>query len=409
MKIAIWDDDTEAATGWKGQIEELLRPEGPIVEAHDSEEIKQEFEILHSRRRRYLDGEVVLEEDGASKLDQTDVLVLDNDLFELDTFVDLSAELVASRSLVYTECPYVVVLNLSPDIDFDLTLLGHADSKADLHINDRFVADRGLWLECPLVDSSFRPWHWPLLLSAGSLQKSRAEELRVYLTEGDPHVPVLDYFGFSDTARTRLSRSARAFLHPTKSADEVSFLDFISNNAKAVDVRDAKTLVANENLNKIAQVCARRVSRWLSQLVAGPQDIIIDLPHLIAEFPFLVQKNHQGDLGRWNSFAMLDGAPVAELTLDVGEFQFGLSRWFDRPVYWRDKLDTEENLDRLLEFTGAESEGPVFCEDASSFHHPEECQRFVAGYHSSSDNRFVRWFDSGAGVVNYGPHSRLAM
>ena len=415
MKITVWDDDDGAAATWKGQIEDLLRKEGLLgqkgtdVTAQDVKEIKDEFQVLHDRRRRYLEGDVVSEEGVVTRLDQTDLLVVDNDLFELDTFVDVSAEMVAARCLVYTECSYVVVLNMNPDIDFDLSLLGHADSKADLHINDQFLGNRGLWFECPAQDNSFRPWHWPLLFSAGSLQKSRVQELQDYLVEGDANLPILDYFGFSETARTRLSRSARAFLHPTRSADEISFLDFISNNVKAVDVKDGTRLVDVEDKNKIAQVCARRLAKWLSHLVLGPQDIVIDLPHLIGEFPFLVKGSRQDDLEYWNTFAALEGAPVEELTEDVSEFQFGATRWFDRPVYWREKLDTEENLDRLLELARVRGQWPVFCEDASSFHLSDDCQRFVAGYHSASDNRFLRWFDGGTGAVRYGPHSRMAM
>ncbi len=407
MEITVWDDHLDAADAWKEQIEGLVGDVAHVV-AHGVEQIDRELEVLHERRRRYLGGDTGSEARDVSSLDQTDVLVVDNDLFELDKFVDLSAEMVAARSLVYTECRYVVVLNLSPDIDFDLSLLGHVGSKADLHINQQFVGNRGLWLECPLTDRSFRPWPWPLLLSAVSLQKARVDELRQYFVDGDRSVPLLDYFRFSETARRHLSRSAKAFLHPTKRAEEVSFLDFISGNVQAVDARDGAKVAETDDVDKIARICARRLSKWLSHLVAGPQDIIIDLPHLIAEFPFLVPEHRRPELEGWNAFAKLEGAPVEELTEDVSEFQFRGRHWFDRPVYWREKLCTEETVDRLLEVTRANGELPVFCEDASSFHPARECQRFVAGYHSASDTRFVRWFGSGAGGINYAPYSRLA-
>ena len=279
MKITVWDDDLEAAAGWRDEIEQVLRErgvEGNIV-AHERDKIRSELQVLHDKRKRSIEEKDENENAGISELDDTDILVVDNDLFALDEFVDLSAEMVAARVLVYAKCAYIVVLNLNPDIDFDLSLIGHPASKADLHVNDQFVSNPGLWMECPRENHAFRPWAWPLLVSQAELQRARTEELKQVLAQGDPDIPILDYFAFNETARSRLSRSTRGFLHPRKDIKDVSFKDFITGNADAIDVKDAEGAISDGDVSIIARICARRLSKWLSHFVLGPQDILIDL------------------------------------------------------------------------------------------------------------------------------------
>ena len=411
MKITVWDDDQEAAADWRDEIQQVIDGHGVVgnVIAHERDEIRNELKILHSRRRHSLEGEGASEDGDNPELDSTDILVVDNDLFALDEFVDLTAEMVAARVLAYADCAYVVVLNVNPEVDFDLSLLGRPDSKADLHINDPFLSNPGLWMECPREGYAFRPWTWPLLVSQADLQRARASDLEQILSDGNANVPILDYFSFNDTARARLSRSTRGFLHPSKDIKEVSFRDFISGNANAIDLKDGEGAIKGEHVGDIARICARRLSKWLSHFVLGPQDILIDLPHLISEFPFLVPAEQRGNGDFWNLFANLETPPMGQLTDDVSPTRFQLPHWFDRPVFWKEGFDTEENIDRLIEAVSEAREWPVFCEDASAFFPADGCKEFVAGYHAASDNRFVRWFDNGDEVVNYGPHSRLAM
>ena len=406
MKICVWDDETELAVDWGKKIRSLMEDDDVEVNAPDRKRIDEELHILHERRRTYMDSDEVLAPNGASQLDDTDILIVDNDLFELDHFSDFSAEMVAIRARVYTTCGCIVVLNRNPDLDFDLSLLGHSDSKADLHINDRFVADDGLWLTCPKEDGIFRPWHWPLLRASARLYKARVDELNDLLSSDERDMPILDYFGFSEDAKNRLSRSARAFLHPKRQAEEVSFYNFLAGNATAVDVRDGKNIIRKRDDCKIAQICAHRISKLLERLVLGPQDVLVDLPHLVEKLPFLVPPDYQSVEVFWNSLARLEHAPIDELHGEISPHLFQRNIWFDRPVFWWHQLDTEDNLDKLLGASDANPKQLVFCEDASAFHASVDCHRFVAAHHSMSDARFVRWLNDDD--VNYGPQSRLA-
>ena len=405
MKIAVWDDNPNAAIEWKGRLEAVLPHGSADIHAATAQEIEDDLRVLHERRKTYL--ECGVDREGQSRLDDTHILIVDHDLFDLPKLNDLSAETVANRVSIYTDCAYIVVLNRNPDLDFDLTLLGNPESKADLHINDRFVGNIGLWRECPATNGAFRPWHWPLLPWAVDLYESRLQEVVALLNSDDSERPILDHLGFGDSCKRRLSRAARAFLHPKIPADQVTFSSFLQGNAKAVSLRDGAKIASRRDVRKIARIGARRVSKWLARYVVGPQDPLIDLPHLVEKMPFLVPPQERESIDYWNSCAKLRGAPT-EVVSDAKIGKFQGEKWFDRPCFWAAGMETEENVNRLIEESDANVGSLVFCEDASAFHNAELCDQFVAAHNSMSDNRFVRWLSESEGVIRYGPQSRLA-
>lgn len=407
-RISIWDDDARVALGWKQEIERLLDDADVCVKAFEVEEIDHELHILHQRRESFLRSDDN-EPDDKSALDTTHVLIVDNDLFHLKDFSDFSAEMVATRAGVYTDCGSIVVLNLNPDVDFDLTLLGNPDSKADIHINDKFVADPGLWKQCPKDAGTFRPWHWPLLLSEAELHKARVDELHGMLLEGGSDKPILDYLGFPEEAKRRLSRFARAFLHPLQNtADKVSFPQFVDRNARAVALKDGEMITTRADVRKIARIGARRVYKWLSWLVLGPQDVLIDLPHLIQKLPFLLPPDDQASLDHWNCCASIRDAPVDLVTDELSVVAFPVPNWSDRPMFWSHDFEREDILDRVLGAADSNPQRFVFCEDSSAFHGSDRCHRFVAAHNTASDDRFARWLDN-EDDISFGPQSRLAI
>ena len=406
MNITVWDDDTDAARRWGRELEDELGS-GIFVEAHDAGAIVGELHVLHERRKDYLESGGSGEE-GTSVLDGTDVLIVDNDLFDLPGFNDLTAETVAVRAGVYTGCGYIVALNLSPDLDFDLTLVGDIGSKVDLHINDSFVADPGLWKICP-NGGTYRPWQWPLLLDAATSYRSRVDDLVSLLSSDEGDRPILKHLGFEEGAVSRLSRSARAFLHPTIPVGDVSFRNFVHGNAKAVSVKDGDRIFESEDVKRMARVAARRIYRWLNRMVVDAQDVLIDLPHLVERVPFVVPEGRRGEVEGWNDFARLCEAPVGLVEDALGAQAADLGGWVDRPVFWSEQLETDETLERVFAARESDTHAQlVFCEDASSFHRSEDCDEFVAAHNSLSDRRFVRWFDDEQREIKYGPQSRFA-
>lgn len=405
LKIGVWDDDEETAADWKSELGSALGSETTVYAAK-AKDIEAELQVLHERRRCYIRGED-REDLGDCELDDVDILIVDNDLFDLPHFNDLSAETVATRVGVYTDCASIVVLNLSPDIDFDLRLLGHPESKADLHINDRFVADPGLWHVCPKEGGLFRPWEWPLLSMARELHGLRMADLSSLLDSDEQEMPILDFLGFGSAARQRLSRSARAFLHPAKQAEEVSFGHFVHGNAMAVGRLEGEQIVKRRDSAMVARIGARRIATWLSRYVLGPQEVLIDLPHVVERMPFIIPAGEGESDEFWNSSTRLRTAPV-ELAEELSISMLERKGWLDRPAFWADGLESEENVAKLLEATEANPRNFVFCEDASSFFPATDCDQFIAGYNSMTDRRFVRWLEAESASYRYGPLSRLA-
>ena len=406
MKIGVWDDDEEAAAEWSSELEGVLGNEVTVYAAKATD-IEAELRILHERRRRYIEGKEHAQDVGDSELDDVDILIVDNDLFDMPHLNDLSAETVANRVGVYTDCASIVVLNLNPDIDFDLRLLGHPESKADVHINDGFVADPGLWHTCPRKGGAFRPWDWPMLSKARVLHGSRVDEVTELLGSDEGDMPILDFLGFGPSSRIRLSRSARAFLHPVKRAEDVSFRDFIDGNEMAVSRIDGQQIVKRGDSAIIARVCARRIATWLARYALGPQDVLVDLPHVVENMPFVVPVEEQESADFWSSCAGLGDAPVWLVDqLDISIFE--KEGWLDRPAFWADGLESEENVAKLLGAPKSNPQSLVFCEDASCFFPAADCDQFVAAYNSMTDRRFVRWLDDERTGRRYGPQSRLA-
>ena len=406
-KINIWDDHTRSARDWKRDIQKLLGDPDIDVRAFEIDQIDYELHVLHNRREAFLRG--ATEPDEPSALDDTRVLIVDNDLFHLQDFSDFSAETVATRAGVYTDCGLIVVLNLNPDIDFDLSLRGDPDSKADLHVNDKFVANPGLWRQCPREHGCFRPWHWPLLLREAQLHEHRVEDLYRALRDQDASTPILDYLQFPDEAKNRLSRVARAFLHPLRNDTEnITFSDFVDGNAQAVALTDGKMIIEKEDIKKVARIGGRRVYKWLVRHIVGPQDILIDFPHLLQKLPFLVPEHQQALIDHWNAVASLDDAPVALVRDALSIDPLQLPNWTDRPLFWSHDFERPDVFDRVLAGIDLNPNGFVFCEDSSAFHPSNVSHRFVAAHNTASDDRFVRWLLD-AENIHFGPQSRLAI
>ena len=407
MIVRIWDDEYGTANNWRDLIETCLDGQDVETIASDSNEIHDELSELHNRRLSFLDGNSQQSEQRVSQLDDTDILIVDNDLYELRGFSDYTAEMVAMRAGVYTDCAYIVVVNLTPDSDFDLTLLGHPSSKADLHINGDFVDNRVLWYGSSEDSSEFRPWHWPTLLATPISFKTRVRVLRDFLSSKDSHTTtILDFLQFPPEARDRLSRRARAFLHPHKDAETVTFWDFVTDNEAAVNGKEGAKIGEYLDTDKLARVTSRRISCWLSWLVLGPQNLIVDLPHVVENFPFVVPEDRRYSQDKWDMYANFDEAPIDEVEESLN-VERCLVDWLDRPVFWAHELANEENVNRILASTDHNPLGLVFCEDTSSFQSASKCRRFFASHGSTSDDRFVSWLESRSPPIKYAPQSRF--
>ena len=327
--------------------------------------------------------------------DNVDVLILDYDLVLVDKRQTRhTGEGIARLVRMYSNCHVVVVLNQFRGVHFDLGLRGHLWSYADMNIHAEVLDRPGLWKEPPWT--GFRPWSWHTLDAAVIAQRSRQSMVSSYYDE-----PIVDVLGLRPADASRLSDSAFSFLGPEAGTSgdlaKVTFRDFL---AGAGD-RDASA-AAKSNDETSSRFVGARVGKWLEREVLGGQDVLVDIPHLVQRYPFLLGDGVR-QIASWND---------AIHNPDVVRNEVPTDAWFEpegvlsRPAVWRQRFEADERIAEVsYEFNYTDVPALVFLEDSSEFAPLEDAKRFRAAYHNAFDTRFVK------NIVGfkYGPQRRFAL
>ena len=347
-----------------------------------------------------------------SKFNGYDVLIVDNNLTELELKgARLTAETIIGYLRAFSDTPYIVSLNKNLHVDFDLRyLFGDFHSLADVALNTEHLSNSCLWESSN--PSGFAPWYWPRLSSAPDQRRRQQEFLRSRL-----HCSVWENLDFPEVAAEFLTLRAKSALlaTPEQSFRDTPFQAFF-DHSRSLAHAEKVTLKANteiETVQKaIVQITAYEVDRWIRRDVLGPQDVLIDLPHLITQFPILLGDGSV-DLNRWNQVVSNRNVPFGledELFRDYVEaHQFSEDLWAPKPCFWWPPLaDNQELSDR---FFNAEETWPeaVFCEDSSRFleigvgeglTNPKEFETEIEG---SWGRRYIEY----VGEFSYSPRNRI--
>ena len=328
--------------------------------------------------------------------DDVDVLVLDYDLIHIDERAARhTGEGLARLARTFSTCGVLVVLNQFRDVQFDLSLRGHSWSYADLNLHAEVLGSEGLWREPPW--ECFRPWSWQTLSGAVETPKRRQELVDCRLDE-----PIVDVLQFREEDIARLSDSAFEFVWPDAESfgdlQEVSFRSFLGRVSGDLDAVAAAKLDGGV----AARVVGARIGKWLEREVLAAQDVLVDVPHLIQRYPFVLGDDF-GELEAWNA-AIHDSDGIRRRT--------PVKAWFEpaamlsRPAVWRQRLEEDDDISELsYEFDYSKVPPFVFLEDVSRFGPLEEAKEFRAGHHNAFDARFV----SKVPGVSYGPQRRFAL
>ncbi|MYB37033.1 MAG: hypothetical protein F4Y26_06530 [Gammaproteobacteria bacterium] len=342
-----------------------------------------------------------------------DVVVVDNNLTGLDLKgARMTAETIIGYLRAFTDIPYIISLNKNPHVDFDLRyLIGDYQSMADLALNTEHLSNACLWGRRD--GSGFAPWYWPQLENAAGRRREQIEFLSDKLT-----VPVWVALEFPPEAEEYLSFRARAALSSGEgNIRGVPFKSFFraSRVLTPAELRSLEGLAERGEEwahRAICRVAAYEVDRWLRRDVLGAQDVLIDVPHLVAQMP-IVLGERQGELDAWNRAANESRAPFA---LGQGMFAdhlreacFSASAWVPVPCFWWPKLRANRTLSKLFFDSDVQWPDAVFCEDVSGFvpvtglgdgGPPLEFESEIDG---SWSRRFVRDVDG----YQYSPRSRI--
>jgi hypothetical protein len=325
-----------------------------------------------------------------TSFDNFDMVFLDNNLAHLDIKgTILTAEAIAGYMRAFTTTPYIISLNKNSDVDFDLRyLVGDYETRADLALNTKHLANAALWTGRRTdTKDAYLPWYWPALGAVSDRRRSQIAFIHGKLSD-----PVFGALGIpSDEGSLGfLSLHAQGTLSPDATSDgmrsrdggipidTLTFRDVFLGKNRSLPTRDERCRIVDaadagsaDAHIVISRVVAGDIDFWFRRDVLGPQEMLVDVPHLLMRMPFLLG-TRASDIEQWNR--TIDEAtppfgleqPLFEAHLKKEQFQHPI--WVPSPSFWWSKLKADEKLAGLFFETKPEEWcDAVFCEDRSEF------------------------------------------
>ena len=392
--VLLCDDDPKENADWFEKLHNVASDEHYTVhEAPAKVEIQEAIREVFARQCAMLKQRRRTPSD--CLLDRADILILDYDLLYIDEDnARHTGESLAKLVRTFSNVEVVVVYNQFREAHFDLSLRGHPSSHADLNLHADLLDTPGLWTDPPW--DGFRPWHWQTLHRAVETQRARQR-----LVKNHFEAPIVEVLGMSEEALLDMSDTAVGFIAPdARDWAEIRKHTFKSFATKLGDGRRASALFDADE-EAACRFAAARIGKWLERHVLGPQNVLLDLPHLIQRFPFLLGD----DLAKpevWTA-AVCGGEEVKRRVPE--------GCWFEpvsvlsKPAVWSARLLEQTGFrERRASFNYSLVPPLVFLEDMSAFEQLQDATRFRAGHHNVYDPRFAKCV---AGKI-YAPQRRLA-
>ena len=424
MKILVCDDREPNCTNLVETIQTAIGVDA-TVSGLSSTTLGEELKALFTRIELFLnDSSAPLSPVGKTQFHDYDLIVLDNNLTHLNLFgTRLTAESIAGYMRAFTNGKYIISVNKNPGVDFDLRfLIGDYSTRTDLALNDTHLGNRALWTGNPRVaDDGFIPWYWPRL---NDIHERRQEQIDFVHERLDEQV--FSSLAFNDDAIGFLSHHAKGALSSKAGADggddisikEVTFRDvFLEADSLPIPADRKRLHKRRENPEVsmiIARVVAAYIDRWFRRDVLGPQEVLVDLPHLLMRLPFLLGEG-AGDLSKWNDAIVEENPPYK---LDAELYRTYLANteckyrmWNAGPCFWWPELKRNDALNtHFLDAVKTDCADVVFCEDTSLFVDRSDSDHsdlveFAAEFEGNWKHRYVRRVPG----KQYSPRTRLAV
>lgn len=431
MKVLICDDEQERSDEVVASIKDTGIADIEI-EQLTGNKLKEQLDSLFERVKVSLG-----EESGASpglplSFDQADVAIIDNNLAHLHiNGARLTGESIIGHVRCFSAVPYIVSLNKNPDVDFDLRfLVGDYETRADVALNVEHLSIPGLWDRTRHSPSTFLPWYWPELLKAPRRRRDQITFIKSHFEES-----VLGSLGFPDKdehlaylslhARSALSSEAdfanNATIASGKPLADITFSDMFRDRNRSLAAKNEREYLLEASttdatvIELLARVVAADVEFWFRRDVLGPQDMLVDVPHLLMRMPFLLANPEALDV--WNEAVLADKPPYGLDSvlyrdhLTVAEFANPI--WTGRPAYWWPKLKEDAQLtERFFSANTTQWADVVFCEDISAFQsRPMETEAYSGPleFAAEFEGSWVRRQVAKLPDVGYKPLSRFAV
>lgn len=385
-RVVIFDDEDSTRQEW---ADGLRAARGSIDEFEilvvDNAKFEDALEILQARRAAARDEREISKT--KTLFDETSILIVDYDLFKS---TETTGEEVAYLARCFSECGTIVAVNqfVREGFTFDLTLLGHPDSFADVNLLANQISEPGLW-RTPWA--GFRPWYWPLLPRA-----VEAFEQRVLELEGNLDQEILEFLEIPPEVIEIFPVGAVEFI----SKADATFRSFVEESGKAL--RGRRERVASDKA--VARIAAARLSKWLERLVLPGQNILVDAAHLLERYPSLFKGDSLEKLIGWPEVHELvtPGESIVDIA-KIEPYRFKRNAWLSRTAWYWPLVSECEQISEVLD-PWAPRPLLAFCEDTSRYVHPDQATEFVAKVDSPFVRRFVSTRDP-----RYGPQLQFAL
>ncbi|MYF30340.1 MAG: hypothetical protein F4169_16110 [Gammaproteobacteria bacterium] len=407
--ILICDDRQDGCDHALQHLEKVGRADGAVTLSKDSlrKALAALFEGASELLRGCADSEKTSAPEGLAGFD---LVLFDNNLADLNFGgARLTAESVIGHLRAFTDSSYIISINKNPNVDFDLRhLFGDHGSIADLALNTPHLSRPRLWGG---QNEDFAPWYWPCLPDAAAKRKKQIAFVRRNLDK-----TVWKALGFPDEAVDYMSRRSKALasrLSIQKNIQEVTFRDvFGANGSLDREATESIDTLAREPVQwaveAVCRVAAAEVDRWLRREILAPQDVLIDLPHLVTRIPSLFGRRAR-DLAEWNGVTVGTKAPYGLNRVayrdHVKSTRFQPDFWLSTPCFWWPTLKANTELRQQLFKSKVNWPDAVFCEDVSAFvamdtSIPIEIEADIEG---SWPRRYI----AQKADINFSPRSRI--
>ena len=407
MKILVCDDKNQ-----QFELSEIGAGTDPDLSWHIGSDLTDALKEFFSGIAPLLEGKPAPDlSNCAEAFNGFDLAIIDNNLAELELAgARLTAETIIGYLRAFTDISYFVSLNKNPHVDFDLRFLyGDYRSIADLALNTRHLSSNRLWrLESNL---EFAPWYWPRLASA-----AERREKQVSFLENNLETPVWEALGIPEKADQYLSLRAKSALS-TDAVTDATFKVFVESSG-CLPPQEIKSLIGMADKGHdpaqqaVIRLAAYEADRWVRRDLLGPQDVLIDIPHLLAQMPFLAGEN-ASEVKDWNEIVIAEQPPFG---FDTSLFDqhvqptlLAQSCWTPTPCFWWPSFKSDETLTERFFDCNGDWPDAVFCEDVSRFVSvsgegdlgaPEEFEAEIAG-------TWTRRFIANRPNVQYSPRNRI--
>lgn len=406
-KPIVWvlDDDEDQAKRWKDKLDAMrfgkrsTGAKGLNVTPVGMTELKSWMATLTERRSRARRSRGEVDHGGKFELDETDIFVIDYDLFNDKEQIPYTGEDLAYLVRCYSRCKVVVAINqYRKQRTFELDLTGHPESYADLNITGDDIDHPGLW-SAEASPGRYRPWAWPVLPDLAKKMVERVRFVRERLG-----APILESLGFDSNIVGMLPRSIEGFLGDRGKGTDVTFRGFAEGSGNGLKSKD-KAGTGEEAEDRLARIAAARVGRWVEDMVLSAQEILIDAPHLATRRPSMLSEASKGTIReRLDKTARVGGKhDEVGMRADLLKKCEIESHWTSRPAWFWPKI---VQVGEQATTPPPALQDLVFCEDTSCFAKRDKVKQFVAKVESAYVRRYVHGQCEG---VQYHPNVRFAM